>query len=755
MKSVSSFLSPVAGNARRPFRTARGFNLLLTSYSLLLTSTLYAQTDIPIGTWRMHLSYNTITSVALSTNKVYGAAESGILIFDRIDNSLSSYNRLNGLTGTGISCIAYDANRDQLLIAYNNGDLDILKNNVVTNFNRLKNSSSITGSKKINHIAVQQDFAYLATDYGVVVFDLQQLELKETWRDLGPAGETLKILESTFFNDSIFLATEKGVLAGDTGDNLLDFNSWKRNSTGDFANPVISIAAFNNKVYATISGAGVYRYDNGQWTKESFLQNETFNFLTSTADFLLIGTGSALWKLNASGLQQQVVAENIVEPQAAAADAQQKLWIGDRWNGLLSDFTGSFISYIPNGPTTTQTHRLKFLNQVMYALPGGYTLSGLPLENQGDLNFFENGSWAVTAKSLNDLTDIEAFSGNTFLSSFGDGIERTESSGSITLFDQTNSSLENVSAPDKSVFISAIESSANGLWVANYAANQPIHLFDGVSWQPYTFGFPQASYPLDIITDFENNLWMRIDPERGGGLLVFNKEDNTTLFRSETTGNGALPNRLVHAFALDRDGLIWVGTLEGVAYFFSADDDAIKPIFDNRFLLRDEKITALAVDDGNRKWIGTENGVWLFSPSGEELIHNFTEENSPLLSNKINDIEINPANGEVFFSTDKGIVSYRADATGTSPSSAVKIFPNPVTSDFTGMVGISGLPTDAFVKITDVSGKLIWQTQANGSTAAWNVRDYNGRRAATGIYLVFAATLDGTDSVVGKIAVIE
>jgi ligand-binding sensor domain-containing protein len=173
-------------------------------------------------------------------------------------------------------------------------------------------------------------------------------------------------------------------------------------------------------------------------------------------------------------------------------------------------------------------------------------------------------------------------------------------------------------------------------------------------------------------------------------------------------------------------------------------------------LLRDDKVTAIAIDGGNRKWMGTERGVWLFNSTGEGMIYNFTTANSPLLSNVIRDIAINHKTGEVFFATDEGIVSYRGDATeSNSVFRSVKIFPNPVTNSFNGSVGINGLATNATVKITDISGKLIWQTQANGGTAMWNVRDYNGRRAATGVYLVFTATSDGVESVVGKIAVVE
>ncbi len=174
------------------------------------------------------------------------------------------------------------------------------------------------------------------------------------------------------------------------------------------------------------------------------------------------------------------------------------------------------------------------------------------------------------------------------------------------------------------------------------------------------------------------------------------------------------------------------------------------------FLLRDDRVTAIAVDGGNRKWMGTERGVWLFSPSGEELIHNFTTDNSPLLSNVILDIEVNHESGEVFFATDQGLASFRSDATKViSNFTASKYFQTLLHRDFSGTVAITGLATDAIVKITDISGKLVWQSQANGGTASWNVRDFHGKRPSTGMYLVFSATSDGSESVVGKIAIVE
>jgi hypothetical protein len=299
--------------------------------------------------------------------------------------------------------------------------------------------------------------------------------------------------------------------------------------------------------------------------------------------------------------------------------------------------------------------------------------------------------------------------------------------------------------------------------VANYGASTSLHLLknDG-TWESHSFPITAARYPTDLLVDEYGYVWMILNPSQGGGILVYDREEDRYAYLINTIGAGGLPSKNVRSIARDRDGYVWVGTDQGVAYFiyppevFEPGIDAIKPIFENRFLLKDDKVTAIKVDGGNRKWMATERGVWLFDAVGEKDIYNFTAANSPLLSDLVRDVEIVPTTGEVFFATDAGIVSFRSGATSSESSfQTVKIFPNPVTKEFSGLVGISGLATDAIVKITDVSGKLIWQTQANGGTATWNVQDYKGRRAATGIYLVFAATSDGSESVVGKLAVID
>jgi ligand-binding sensor domain-containing protein len=615
----------------------------------------------------------------------------------------------------------------------------------------------VTGPKMINHIAVDKTAAFLSTPYGIVIFDLNKRDLKETWRDLGKNGSTLTVLATTFLGERIFAATAKGVMAGNLRDNLLDFNKWERLDSGIPGEPVQALATFASKVYAAVNGNGIYQYDDGKWIKETFLQNENFTSLYATAAGLSVATTNRIGRVNSSGEFSLIESALITAPRSVAEDTKHNLWIGDSNNGLLSNFTGNFSSYLPNGPSVTEISRMRIVNingnDVLVALPGGYSSAGQAEENPGALQLFENGQWHTELRSINDLTDVVSFESATYVSSFGDGIEKTDDIGT-TLIDHTNSPLENLSQ-ERAINITALRVSGNSLWVTNYGASRPLHVLKEGQWQSFPICC-SARYPTDMVIDASGKVWTILAPAQGGGVHVFDPANNSSVYRNNVTGGGGLPDQSVREIALDRDGLVWVGTDQGIAYFISPGSDAIKPIFENRFLLRDEKITAIEVDGGNRKWIGTEHGVWLFDPAGEELITNFTTENSPLLSDTIHDITIDNNSGEVFFATEKGIVSYRSDATtGQNDFNTLKIFPNPVTSAFNGTVGISGLAMDAIVKITDISGKLIWQTQANGGTASWNVRDYNGRRAATGVYLVFAASTDGSEREVGKIAVVE
>ena len=176
------------------------------------------------------------------------------------------------------------------------------------------------------------------------------------------------------------------------------------------------------------------------------------------------------------------------------------------------------------------------------------------------------------------------------------------------------------------------------------------------------------------------------------------------------------------------------------------------------YLMAYEGITAIAVDGANRKWVGTSSGgLYLLSATGLEQLEHFTAENSPLFSNRIITLGIQPRTGEVYIGTDKGLQVYRSTATyaDAEPQEEVYAFPNPVRPNYDGPIAIKGFTRDALVHITDAAGHTVYSTRALGGQAIWNGRTLNGERVAAGVYYVFASDAEGGHRSVAKILVVR
>ncbi|MEO1051362.1 MAG: two-component regulator propeller domain-containing protein [Bacteroidota bacterium] len=742
-----------------------------------------SQENIPLGTWRAHLSFNNALRLEIGESRVACATSNGIFFLDREDNSLTQLSEIDGLSDVNITALGINPQNDQLIIGYEDGNIDIINGNEIINFDFIRNTDQITGSKQINHFTFNGDLTYISTDFGVVLFDTQRFNIVETYREIGPNGEMTVVNESVLLNDSIYLATQLGVIAGrnDGSVSLLDFNNWR--SFGPIEGipdeEVEHIIAAGSDLLASINDDAIYQYTGQNWEPLSTLQGEDYSSLDYRQGRLLVTTSQQVWLIEGTSINE-IENEAIEIPNEAVLDEDLNIWIADGVNGLVSNFVGGFQTFFPSGPFSNNSWALHYSNNKVYAVAGGVTESNAPLNIRDGFYVFENGSWSnfnaftssvssTTIPEFRDIIDVTRSSslGKTYFASFGFGLlESDESSDQFNVIDENTpgSPLVNLNPNFRQVRVTALASNQEGLWVTNFGASNSLHLLepDG-NWRSFFFGSFSSRFPLDIEIANNNDKWISLNINQGGGILVFDNENNVNRLLTDEENQGGLPSMNVTALAKDKDGFIWVGTDRGVAFFANPQlvlgnnaVNALRPIFENRPLLRSENITAIAIDGGNRKWIGTDNGVWLFNEDGESQVFNFTQENSPLLSDNVRDIAIHQETGEVFFATDRGIISFRGTATeGTAIHQNVKIFPNPVTPDFNGLVGISGLAIDAVVKITDISGKLIWETRSNGGTATWNTLGLNGERASTGVYLVFSSTEDGEDTFVGKIAVVN
>lgn len=738
----------------------------------------YAQ-NIPVGTWRTHLSYYSIQTLAIAENQVYAGADNGFFVYDQATGSSTILSGQDGFSNTQVSQMAYNASTQTLLICYQDGNIDLLHDNIITNIDDLATSTAIA-DKGVEHVYFHANLAYLSCSFGLVVLDMQKNEIRETYRNLGPGGSSVTVRASAVANNTLFVATSQGILTAPlAGVNLLDFNNWilAESSQGIPAKHATSVASRNGKVYAGIEDEGVFVFENGTWQTINLPLGGTINRIEESKGFILICLPGKVIMLDAQNTYQQIENPLIQAPESAQLDAENKLWIADPVNGLLSNYSGAFSSYVPNGPVSNEVWRLVAFKQNILALPGGFTSAFNRLNREGYFSIFTPSGWenyssaaSTPDRQIPEIKDLTGAAYNPseeqlYIGSFGDGLLVFKPGIAASILNATNSPLQ--ASVSGGVAINELATDAEGnVWMTVYGApvGKPslyVKRADN-TWQSYLLTNPAARFPVSLLIDDNGYKWMPL-ANPSGGIWVFDEKSNQSKYVSTAIGQGGLPGNIVSAMTTDKEGQIWIGTDRGVAVFFNPSAvfenntfDALTPVFDRRPLLRDEVIHVIIIDAGNRKWIGTRNGLWLFSPDGSELVHHFTRRNSPLLSDIILDIQIQPVTGEVFIATDKGIVSYRGTATQAEDvHTDVKVFPNPVRPEFDGLISISGLVSQASVKITDITGRLVYQTQAQGSTAVWNGRDYTGRKAATGIYLIFSSNDEGTETLVSKIAFIE
>lgn len=732
---------------------------------ILLPQWLTAQSNIPIGTWRTHFSYQDARLLALTPEQAYVASDNGLFSYHFSDNTLDVISKLNGLSDAGVSAIAYQQVSDLLILAYRSGIVDILSEGSLASFVLLAEGET---GELINAISYSGDTIYLATSEGVRVlefsYDPFQLSIRESYTRLGNNGEPLPTYDVAIRGDSIFLATEEGILGNSLANNVnrQDFRSWRRFSPAEGLPvlPVKHLAVWEQSIYAAIDGSGVYVFEEDRWQISQLQTDEAFNSFNATDQGVVATTRQQVWVLD-----ETVQSYDLPVPQDAQLDQAGTLWVADSTLGLVKVFNNQQESFYPNGPLSDAMYSIHFTDHQLISLQ----------EASPAFSVFEKGRWvnydstrllaASEVQTLRPLTDVAFLPTDEhfYFGSAGSGLFRWDGADSFT--SMTN-------APGLSLDsaqISAVEVDNNLLWVASSSITPPLYRYDPNEslWQAFSPSFGVSQSPQDLI--FVNDIpWMitgrsSVTTKVGDDIYAYDPETEDTQNIRAIVAAGSLPGGIFTDMKKSLDGQVWLTGNEGISYlpvpseiFSASSPSVVKPIFENQFLLFGEYITTLAVDGGNRKWVGTRNGIWLFEDNAEAQILRFTASNSPLPSNNILDIAINDQNGEVFILTDRGLLSYRGKASEGKPGHQnVKIFPNPVPPGFGGMVGMEGLVRDATLKITTISGKLVRQVRANGGTAVWNLLDYNGGRVASGIYLVFSSSDDGSETFVGKIAVVN
>jgi len=743
-----------------------------------------------VGSWQDHLSYSTSYYLTGGAGKIYSSAGASILMLDFPTKEVSSLSKINGLNETLIGEIGWCEEEQTLIIVYRNAGVDLIKKGVITNIPDIKNKY-IPGLKEIYGITVSGDRAFLSGSFGIVVLNVGGRYVADTWRP-GPDGDNNEVYESAIIDDRIYAATERGVYYAPLNRTGLSyFGNWDK--LEELPSP--------DSKYNRITAAGSVMFIS----KPGVLPASDSLFRVNAghaATLIYTSPGGTIRSLDASGnsvfaampssilmfsIEGAVTREITGYGWASANPAktlfyQDNLWIADASAGLVSTSDYSkFNSYTIPGPYTNNVADINFAGTSCYVTGG--TVDNAWGNVYRPFQVFTNTGNSWNSKILYGSSDRDAMrvvadpaeSDHYFVSSWGNGIYEFKAGDILNNFNQYNSPLASINPGENYTRICGLAYDRSGnLWMtqSGVPGNLKALKKDG-TWISSTINL---NVPVigDMLIDGNGYIWALLP--RGYGLVVYdpagtpeNVSDDRYVRLQVEDSEGHVMNN-VFSITEDLDGNIWVGTDMGPAVYynpgkvFSSDLKASRikiPRNDGTgladYLLGTETVTTIAVDGANRKWFGTmSSGAYLMSEdSKKELLH-FNSTNSPLLSDDMVKISVNGLTGDVWFGTSEGIVSFRGDATtGKDDYSGMYVFPNPVREDYEGLVTVTGLVEGSTVKITDISGNLVYETSSLGGQVTWDLRNYRAARVATGVYLVFCSNEDGSLAEVTKLLVIR
>ena len=757
--------------------------------------------------WQGHFSYLNIIDVVQGNGKIYAASENVLFSYDILSLELETITTVEGLSGDFISTIHYSEVYELLIIGYSSGLMEIYsetEEDVTTVVDIIDKPTIPPDGKRINHFNEYNNFIYIATDYGISVYDLERFEFGDTYF-IGDGGSQIKISQTEVFEDYIYAAClengngmRRALVASE---DLIDFQEWTRPYFGNF----VGVEAINDRLYAARNTAIIFEVIGTSLVPLLTYPSAPVD-MKSANNNLVVTLKNEVFVYDDSFnlISNHVVNSEFDTNFTSAVTTENEVYIGTENFGVLRANFNSPMEYeaiYPEGPLRNTAFSVQAEAGNLWVSYGDYTLSYNPAPNRRyGVSHLRNDEWnnipydsLFVARNLNAISINPSDPNQVFISSFGDGILEINNDEPTIRHDQTNSGLESIVLPNNPNFVSVRVSGStfdsNGLlWSMTCRVDRPLKSYDPTSgqWQGYDFSevipnglFDELGFS-DVVADNNGTKWI------GGlrsGVIGFNENGGLikNIFDEEVAN---LPDPAVKSLAIDNRNQLWIGTIRGLrvlyntSNFFESNNVRTEPIIileDGipKELLQFQYVSDIKVDGSNNKWIATiGSGVFYFTSDGQETIFHFTKDNSPLPSNNVNDLSIDSNNGVVYIATDRGLVSFKSGSSKPLENlSDAYVYPNPVRptfNDFDEKIKIKDISENVNIKITDIAGNLVAEAQSktnlrykgynleiDGGTAYWNGRNMANNAVASGVYLVMLSDLDTLETRVLKLMVIR
>ncbi|MGO3182828.1 MAG: type IX secretion system anionic LPS delivery protein PorZ [Aequorivita sp.] len=741
--------------------------------------------------WTGHFSYVSVKDISQGNNKVFVGAENAVFTYDLSTLEMKTLSTVNGLSGQFISTIHYSEEYELLIIGYENGLMNVVRDgeeNILKVVDILEKQTIPPNKKRINNFDEYNGKLYISTEYGISVYDLARLEFGDTYF-IGDGGGQIEIVQTIVQEPYIFAASASNGMrrAMVDDDDLIDYQNWTTIIGGGFK----AASKVGNELYASNRSNTVLRFtpEGSTTTVQSFTSN--IQKFRSADDLLTITTENSIHSYS-EGFVEAASLTNVqdfdLNLQSGYAFGNN-FYLGTTDDGLLIVPFGSTLptQILPNGPIKNRPFALDASPGQLWVSFGEvdsdydpYPLSKYGISQLKDTLWtnipYEDLSMVVGGEPT-DLVQVTINPQNVdevFMSSFEKGLLKIEEGTPSVLYNETNSGLEKamIGSVDAGIRLYGSQfDNQNNLWFVQSKLDEGlIKLSPSGQFQKYDISnLINAVSELaltKLVVSRSNNIFFG---SYKNGLIGYNSNSNTFNKMGKGSGAGNLPSTVIRALAIDAQNRLWIGTLKGLRVLYNPGsffDQGVVPESQPIIILEDgvaqellyeQSITDIEVDGSNNKWIATTtSGVFYLTPNGQETLLRFTKDNSPLPTNNVQDIAIDPFTGVVYFATTQGLVAYKGTATAPGDNlDKLHAFPNPVRPGFNGNVTIDGLTAKANVKITDITGNLVFEETSEGGSVLWDTTAFGKYKVRSGVYLVLVTTDDSMETKVSKIMIIR
>ncbi|WP_353102252.1 two-component regulator propeller domain-containing protein [Myroides odoratus] len=767
-------------------------------YLLLLgVTSLWAQDT---HKWNSYFSYTEVVALAKGRDVVFGATPSALLRFSVNQQNIEVYNSISGLKTNQITALHFSEVHQKLLIGNEDGSLLVfdLRNDRIRTLSDIKNKPSLqVFERRINAFLEVKGQVYIATNYGISAFNMNDNSFGDSYY-IGANGKNSIVKDIIATNQDLLAITAEGIKQiGLQNPNKVDFRQWTTWENGSnwekgyaIGDKIFLSAKEETTLYELTQPNQVVTLAEAKQPIVNFNENEQGQLLVITPTQVLTLQGG-------NQLIETIQHGNLVD----AVEVNGVYYFASSSAGLFQMAkNGQKESLSPDGPESNRVFSLLSTREGTWFISGGYDKNTynpyVPTLAAKGLSYFnKKKGWeflpfgalkdarALTYAALNPKNDKELYVG-----SYHSGLLQVKwknnsiQDSEVVLFNHENTGttgLENMEIDPNdpsfppgyaTVRINGVVFDKQGkLWVTNNFVSSALKVMDAnQKWQSYystygMFDYKRGNYGR-LVVDKNETKWI---PSLEDGLTAFNETKNNRVAKLNTD-LGNLPSDNVSALALDKNNQLWIGTNKGLRVIQNVNQflqtTSLQPtnivIEENGIaeeLFYQQYITKIEVDGANQKWVAiADAGVFLVAATGKNVIYHFTKDNSPLPSNTINDIATDPVSGEVFFATDLGVVSFMADTSeGQDTNSSFYAYPNPVRPEYLGEVRIVGLMDRSVVKITDIEGNLVFEATSNGGTVVWDTHAFNGKRVASGVYLIMVSSADHGNTKVKKLMIIR